>query len=152
MIYEVVNFSDECTLVSHCPKVALVACSLVGMGMHALEPPPYMDRPAAMGILAYDLKALDVVHAYIGATLDDFIAARWPEVVAVLRSYAYLSREQRALYDDALASITDPALAAAFRAKHEDRRRTSMNPIVKRAWKLADKLEKKNKPVPFANA
>jgi len=74
------------------------------------------------------------------------MATRTAELIAALRSFAYGDLEDRRTYQSALDAITEPEKRKAFTTGWEDRRRSSMNRIVQRAWHIAERLEAKAKP------
>jgi hypothetical protein len=78
-----------------------------------------------------------------------FIAEHEAAIRESFGSFSYATRSQRLMFDDAVASITDPEKLETFKRGHEDRERSSMNRIVQRAWSLAKSM--KVKPVTANN-
>jgi hypothetical protein len=146
-IYEVVNSSDIVTFLADDDRVALMANILVGEGLYGLKKGTEDEPPEAFEILRFRRDALDVIERYLGVPLVVFMPHYETEVINALKSFAYFSREQRRMYDDAIECITDQKLREDFRRKQEDLNRTSTNKIVQKAWMLADMLEKQHKKV-----
>lgn len=152
--YDVINPSDACTFLAPDRTVALVALIFMGEGMYAgraiardLEP-----------ISRADAEPLDVplFISNITPSYDDWwkdagyteepvglvLRTRKADLVAALRSAAYGDLEDRRTYTSALDAITDDEKRAEFVRAWEDRRRSSLNRIVQRAWAWADRIEK----------
>ena len=150
--YEIVNPSDQATFLAPDREIALAVVSLLGEGWYAGKP---LARGAAA--LSDDEVARFEVPIFIGDgsyeswwqrrgypgdPLAKTLSDRGPEVAVALRSVAYCGLEDRRTYDAACAAITDSEKLAEFQRSHEDRRRSSLNAIVKRAWAWADSIEK----------
>jgi len=152
--YDIVNPSDACTFLAPDAQIAVAVLAFLGEGSYAgtavarngerisetdansLKVPLFLSitRPTYVEWWREN----GWTECPIAAAMRD----RKAEVIAALRSCAYGDLEDRATYDAACAAITDPDKLAEFKRGHEDRRRSSMNAIVKRAWAWADKLEK----------
>lgn len=156
--YEIVNPSDMCTFLAPDREIALGVLALVGEGF-------YGGRALARdgkNILDDERAKLDIPLFLSGITtpyedwwrregwseepLERVLKTREPALVAALRTVQYGDLEDRRTYDSALAAIDDDAKRAAFKRDWEDRRRSSMNRIVQRAWRIADGIEKMRPP------
>ena len=133
MIFELINPSDTTTFEADSLSVAAFSAILLS--------PRY-------GVEQVDNRESRFFE-FIGAV--DAFTKRWgdpaaflreyeAEIAACLDSFAYLSPEERQQYADALEAITDEAKREAFRAKHEDRNRSSMNKICRAAWEFAKRI------------
>lgn len=152
IVYEITNPSDMATFLAPDREIALVALVFIGEGAYGGKP------------LSCDGKTLSVVDAesaevpiflfggyeawwkangWTEEPVEKVLRERKSELVAALRSASYGDLEDRRTYDAACAAITDPEKLAAFRQSCEDRRRSSMNRIVHRAWAYADAIEKR---------
>ncbi len=150
--YDIVNPSDACTFLAPDAQIAVAVLAFLGEGSYA------GTAVARNGerISETDAKSLAVPmfwgdgsyeawwreNGWTECPVEAAIRDRKAEVLAALRSCAYGDLEDRATYDAACAAITDPDKLAEFKRGHEDRRRSSLNAIVKRAWAWADALEK----------
>lgn len=153
IIYEIVNQSDMCTFVAPDRDVALAVVALVGEGMYAAKPltcggarltktqEDELYVPMFFGGGAYETWWRD--EGFTSEPLETILKDRKSDTIAALRSCAYGGLEDRLTYDAACAAITDPVKLDEFKRGHEDRRRSSMNRIVQRAWVYADRLKKK---------
>ena len=67
----------------------------------------------------------------------DFLVSHETEIADCLDSFAYLSAGERTRYKRAIELIDDPEKRQRFRDEHEERARSSISAICKRAWKYA---------------
>lgn len=137
MLYELITPSDPITFKAPNDKIAIAVAILLGHGKAGCHneqgeslPTMYLFHPDPMPEIEKDL----------GAPFDTFFDAHAKEIAESLLSFAYGNIEDRRQYDDAVEAITDPEKLKAFKAKHEDRNRTSMSQWVKQAWKYGEKL------------
>lgn len=151
LCYEIVNPSDAATMLAPDREVALAALAFIGEGAYAGR------------VIARDLRSIGddeaeplAVPMFFGDTydawwkaagytdepIDTVLRTRKGELVTALRSVAYGSLEDRRTYESAISAITDPDKLAAFKREWEDRRRSSLNAIAKRAWAWADHIER----------
>jgi len=149
--YDIANPSDAATFLAPDRTVALTVLALIGEGAYGGTP---MARDGerlekseqdALRVPIFLFggyeewwKAEGFPAEPIGAT----IAERKVEVIASLRSVAYGDLEDRRSYDSACAAIDDPEKLKKFKSDWEDRRRSSLNKIVKRAWAIAEAIER----------
>lgn len=153
ILYEIVNPSDKCTFMAPDRDVALAVVALVGEGMYAAKPlmcgstritkaqEDELYVPMFFGANAYETWWRD--EGFTSEPLHTILKDRELDVITALRSCAYGGLEDRLTYEAACAAITDAAKLEEFKRGHEDRRRSSMNRIVQRAWAYADAIEKK---------
>jgi hypothetical protein len=85
------------------------------------------------------LAAVDAFEKAFG-TVQAFLAANAVEIADCLDSFAYLSVGERRRYKLAMDLIDDPEKRRKFRDDHEDRARSSLNQICRRAWQLAESI------------
>lgn len=152
--YEIVNPSDAATLLAPSREIALAALAFIGQGSYAgnpLELDGHEVNKAESDALYVPIFISGVCERYdqwwhrVGYIEEPIAAAmrdRKGEVVAALRSCAYGRLEDRRTYESAIAAITDPEKLSKFKRDWKDRRRSSMNRIVQRAWAMADAIEK----------
>lgn len=148
--YEIINPSDHATFLAPDREVALAVVALISQGYYAarcvavdgvrVERDDALDVPMFWGDGSYE--AWWRAAGYEEEPLARVLAQRRAEVSAALRSVAYCTIEERITYDAACAAITEADKLATFKAGHEDRNRSSLNAIVKRAWAWADRIEK----------
>lgn len=153
--YEIVNPSDHATFLAPDRDIALAVVTLISEGMYAARclavdgqpwkesavgPAETLDVPFFIGDDSYE--SWWRARGYAQEPLTGILKDRRPEVAAALRSVAYCTLDDRLMYDAACAAITDPDKLAAFKQQHEDRKRSSFNRIVQRAWTWADRIER----------
>ncbi len=156
LCYDVINPSDATTFLAPDRAVALAALVLVAEGHYAgraiardlapIEPDEALDVPLFLERICTPYEEWCRAAGYTSDPIDAVMASRTAELTAALRSFQYGDLEDRRTYQSALDAITEPAKRAAFVKGWEDRRRSSMNRIVQRAWLIADRLEAKAKP------
>ena len=150
--YEIINPSDAATFMAPDRTVALAVLGFIGQGHYGGKP---LERDGER-IPEEEVDALTVPiflfggyeewwksQGFASEPIEEVVKTRPGELVAALRSTAYGHLEDRKTYDSACAAIDDPAKLAQFKSDWEDRRRSSMNRIVQRAWLIADRLETK---------
>lgn len=151
--YEIVNPSDMATFLAPDRDIALAALAFIGEGAYGGTPlersgerlnKDEADSLAVPMFLFGGYEEWWKAQGYASEPIETMLATRKPEIIAALRTASYGSLEDRKSYDSACAAIDDPAKLAKFKADWEDRRRSSMNRIVQRAWDYADALEKRD--------
>lgn len=148
--YDVVNPSDACTFLAPDREIALAVLAFLGEGAYAGRPIAKDLKPIGEG----EVERLEVPIFMFGRSYDGWwkdhyaqepigaaLTARPAEVVAALRSTQYGRVDDRIAYQSACNAITDPERLKTFQAEWEDRHRSSLNAIVKRAWIYADRIE-----------
>lgn len=148
--YEIINPSDMATFMAPDRTIALAVVGLIGAGHYGGKP---LERDGER-IPKDEVDALTVpiflfggyeewwkAQGFASEPIEAVVQTRLGELVSALRSTAYGGLEDRKTYDSACAAIDDPAKRDQFKKDWEDRRRSSMNRIVQRAWLYADRLE-----------
>lgn len=154
LLYNIINPSDACTFLAPDRTIALAALVFMGEGHYAgraiardLAPigrdvAEQHDVPLFLSGISEPYEDWWKRAGYGEEPVGLVMRERKGELVAALRSTAYGNLEDRCTYASALAAITDEAKRAEFVRGWEDRRRSSMNRIVQRAWAWADRIEK----------
>lgn len=137
-IYEFITPSDPITFKSDDDKVAFACSLLLGNGQAGCENKSTGESLPTMLMFVADPNK--EIEKFIGEDFKSFIHANKPKIKACFDSFAYGSVSERKTYDDALEAITDPEKLKEFKAKHEDKNRTSMSKWVKGAWQYAERL------------
>jgi len=70
----------------------------------------------------------------------EFLEANKPKIAECFKSFSYGSASDRQTFDDACDAITDPEKLKEFKAKHEDKNRSSMSQWVKGAWQYGERM------------
>lgn len=127
-VYEIVNPSDYYTLESDDVGLACIACMLLGEGHYGLDD---VANPGVevcpMFIFGGDPEGwLKEKH---GLDIGDVLKNRRGDLAKILRSVRIGDREQAFAAEDVVA--------------WHDKKRSSMNDIGRRAWRLADALEER---------
>ena len=143
-IYDLVNMSDAITFKAPTRLIATLVTTVLGGGQYgatAIDENGEEDKDAGVPIFMFG--GFEAFMASLGETgptegMADRYAA---ELIPALRSVTLGSVADRRLYDSALEAIDDPVKSAAFISNWNDIRRSSLNDIMGRAHKIADKLE-----------
>lgn len=141
-IYEFVTPSDPITFLADDDKVAFVCSVMLGngkAGCHRTDENGNEVRVNSM--LMFDPKPDETIEAELGMKLDAFWELNKQKIKECFASFAYGNIEDRKTFDDAMEAITDVEKRKAFKAKHEDRNRSSMSQWVKGAWQYADRIK-----------
>ncbi|MFZ4807519.1 MAG: hypothetical protein ACOYLQ_09700 [Hyphomicrobiaceae bacterium] len=153
IVYEIINPSDAATFLAPDRTIALAVLALLGEGWYGVTP---LERDGQR-ILEEEAKLIFVPPfigkgayeswwrsaGYTEEPIEVALKTRAAELVAALRSCSYGDLEDRKTYDSACNAITDPEKLKTFKSEWEDRRRSSMNRIVQRAWAWADRIEER---------
>lgn len=144
MLYEIINPSDPYTLEADDPKSAALACLLLGEGGYGLIPIDSEEPEVPIMLLwsEKDIAAWWEKTFGPGETWQEYLAANREKVADVLDSVLVGSVADRKTYFHAMTLIESEEGRRAFREKYLDDRRTSLNNIGARAWKLAEALRK----------
>ena len=141
--YDLTNPSDPVTFRAATVEAAVGAVALLTHGQCAAK---------AIGPDGDELTDSDLdVPFFMFGGLEEWLAKRdlTPEtlfqkhrtdIAAALASFCTGTKEERILYDAAVAAITDPDKRRAFIADWDDRKRSSMNEITNSAHTLAEAL------------
>lgn len=143
-IYEIINPSDACTIEAPDDKTAVATVALLGEGAYGARRCDNGACILSVGLFGFPGEIID----HFGPGLPDESAknlAAWVEenknvVAAAFESFCYGDDSERAFLVEAMAQAKDPA---KVKAAHEDRRRSSLNNIGKRAASYAAHLRAK---------
>lgn len=141
MTYELITPSDPITFKAESDQVAFFCALVLGGGKAGMSREDGAKCENPLVFLSSD--PMPGIEAFLGGELSEFSERNTPEIIACFRSFAYGNFSDRAQYDEAVEAITDPENLKAFKAKHEDRNRSSMSQWVGMAWKMADAHERK---------
>lgn len=141
MIYEFITPSDTITFVADDEKIAIAATIIIGKGKAGCTDEQGKDLPT-MYIFSKDPDK--EIATELGMPLGDFFDTHREKIIACLESFSYTSITDRKIYDDAIQAITEPDKLKEFKAKHEDRNRSSMTKWVQHAWNVAESFKKKS--------
>ena len=139
MIYELVTPSDPITFTATNDAVAYAVALYLGSGKAGCTREDGQKIDCLLLFATAD-QTTESIRVNLGMEFKDFMEANHDEAVDAFESFAYGSFDDRLQYDDAIAAITDPDKLAEFKAKHEDRKRSSMSRWVKSAWDIAAAL------------
>lgn len=142
-IYEFVTPSDPITFLADDDKVALMCAFLLGRGKAGCHRYEKGNEVRINSMLMFDPDADKTLEKELGMPGADFIKKNRKKITACFDSFAYGDIESRHTYDDAVNAITDEKKLKEFKAKHEDRNRSSMSAWVKGAWDYAEGMKKK---------
>jgi hypothetical protein len=145
-IYEFVTPSDPITFKTDDDKVAYACAVVLGngkAGCHRHDEKGNEVNLNTMLMLCADPEP--VIKEDLGMSLDEFLDKNRLKMAECFLSFAYGSVSDRITYDDAMAAITDEEKRKEFKAKHEDRNRSSMSKWVKYAWQVGENLKKPKK-------
>lgn len=141
MIYELITPSDAITFIAYDDKIAYTCALTLGEGKAGCENKTKGNN--LQTLMLFNPEPLAEAKKYLGVELTDFIGDNKEALAECFESFAYGSTSDRQTYEDALEAITDPEKLKEFKAKHEDKNRTSMNQWVKGAWNYGEALRKK---------
>jgi hypothetical protein len=139
-IYEFITPSDPITFKADDDKIAFTCALLLGNGKACCENKHTGESLPTMLMFASDPDK--DIEAFIGGDFKEFLTCNKPKISECFNSFAYGSVSDRRTFDDACEAITDPEKLKEFRAKHEDKNRSSMSQWVKGAWQLAENFSK----------
>jgi hypothetical protein len=137
-LYAIVNPSAAVTFRAENDAVARAAVLVLGNGAYGLHDVTSDDRDVPCLLLFASKETTErlLVEWFGPGSLGTFVNEHWAEVAAALASAQNLGPQERLVYESALAKMT-PDAAAKYRLEVEDHYRTSLNEIVKRAWRIA---------------
>lgn len=143
MVYTIINPSDAYTLESNDRVAACLAALLLGHGKYALDSNgdnfhfPLFLFSSEDDIREWFRKELAVEDCFAE------IEKRLVPIAEALESVLLCDTNQRADFFEALSLIDDPKKREQWRESWHDRRRSSMNDIGRRAWRIAENLRNK---------
>jgi hypothetical protein len=141
MIYEIINPSDAYTIETQDFDVAAVACLMLGTGQYAFK--PLEDGGQEVPLFLFG--GHDVwCQEHFSMSADDLVGTvltkKRDSLAACLESCIIGRLADRQAYLAGLELIDNPAKREKWRARWHDDRRSSMNDIGGRAYKMAAKL------------
>lgn len=139
-IYEFITPSDPITFKADDDKVAFACALILGNGKAGCTNLKTGDKIPTLLMFAQDPDKN--ITEFIGCDLDGFVEANKPKIAECFKSFAYGSKSDRETFDDACEAITDPEKLKQFKAKHEDKNRSSMSQWVKAAWQHGERMSK----------
>lgn len=142
-LYQLINPSDCVTFYAADQRVAIMAELLVTRGKGAVQPAHEGGESVGFFFMLPDME--EAIQKAIGQGMSAFLDDHAEEVIEALKSFSVASPAERDIYDDAVRAITDPEQLAAFKERHDDRQRTSINQICQAAWQMAAILQKQIK-------
>ena len=142
MIYEIINPSDCYTIEAQSLDVAFVACVLLGSGQYSFSP---LEDGALEEVPLFLFGGSEEwANEHFGKTVSEVFALvttqKRVELADCFDSCLIGHAVNRAAYTDGLDLIDDPAKREQWRARWHDKRRSSMNDIGGRAYKMAANL------------
>ena len=137
-IYEFITPSDPITFKADDDKVAFTCALLLGNGKAGCENKATGESLLTMLIFAKDPDK--DIQDFIGGDFKEFLEANKTMIAECFKSFAYGSVSDRRTFDDACDAITDPEKLKEFKAKHEDKNRSSMSRWVKGAWQYGERM------------
>lgn len=142
-IYEFVTPSDAITFKTDDDKIAYACALILGKGKAGCHRRDENGNEVNLQtILIFCADPMPIIKEKLGMELDEFIEKNESKISECFLSFSYGKISERRTYDDAMEAITDEEKRKEFKAKHEDRNRTSMNQWVKGAWNIGEKLKK----------
>ena len=139
-IYEFITPSDPITFKADDDKVAFTCALLLGNGKAGCTNLKTGDSIPTMLMFAKDPEK--DIQDFIGGDFKEFFEGNKPKISECFKSFAYGSFSDRQSFVDACDAITDPEKLKEFKAKHEDKNRSSMSQWVKHAWRLGENILK----------
>lgn len=148
-IYNFITFSDDITFKADDDKIAFVCAVTLGNGKAACERLSEADEKPNMvnipSMLMFESEPVAKMTEFVGGDFKDFVDNNREKIAECFKSFAYSTINDRCLYDEACAAITDPEKLATYKELHADKQRTSMSQWVTYAWKLGDRMLNKLK-------
>lgn len=141
-LYELITPSDPIVFAAVNDKVAYTCSILLGNGKAGCK---REDGESIPTMIMFDPDPEKTMQEYLGEPMKDFISKNMAEIADCFDSFSYGDFEDKRRYEDAVSAITDPVKLKEFKAKHEDRNRSSMSQWVKGAWNYAEGIRKKLK-------
>lgn len=137
-IYEFITPSDPITFKTDDDKVAFTCALLLGNGKAGCT-----NLKTGVSIPTMLMFAKDPdkdIQDFIGGDFKEFLKANKKKIAECFKSFSYGSPSDRQTFDDACDAITDPEKLKEFKAKHEDKNRSSMSQWVKGAWQYGEHM------------
>jgi hypothetical protein len=139
-IYELITPSDPITFKANDNKIAFFCAVLLGNGKAGCDNKT-TDESLPTMIMFSQNPDKDIAD-YIGCDLTKYVKANKLSIAKCFKSFAYGSVSDRETYDNACEAITNAKKLKEFKAKHEDKNRSSMSQWVKSAWQYGEQFSK----------
>lgn len=137
-LYEICNPSDRYSIVSDSEVVACVAVMLLGEGAYPLTGKTATgEERTVCPAFMFGGDPVKWMQDTYATSIDDVIAYQKPQLAEVLDSVRIGDPSERASMQDA-----EIALGREWMLKRHDEKRSSINDIGRRAWKLAERLRR----------
>lgn len=140
MIFEIINPSDAYTMETDNFIAACVATCLLGNGAYALEEIGGDKKMPVFLFGGHDIWFTEQFGKSFERCVDDVSAS---ELADCLDSVLIGKPQDRETYKRGLELIDDPAKREQWHFEWHDKRRSSMNNIGGRAWRLAERLRQR---------
>jgi hypothetical protein len=154
MIFDIINPSDACLMISDDFEAAAVAICLLGEGKYGLEQldAKPLDKPLEVPMFLFggheEWFKTTFGHDF-ETSAKIYRDQKTDALASALDSVVYGKLSDLKAYDDAMELITQVDGRNEFKRRWNDRKRGSMNNIGKRAYALAKALRGDDKkPVP----
>jgi hypothetical protein len=142
MIYNIINPSDAYTIAADDYAIAVVACLVLGNGQYGFAPVDG-SKDKRVPLLISD-RADEWCQKHFGMSAVALIRktskTQPTKLIDCLESCLIGDLGSREDFEEACNFIKDEAKQIAFKAARHDRRRTSMNDIGGRAYRMAAEL------------
>jgi hypothetical protein len=138
VIYEIINPSDKATMVADDDRDAVAACLFLSEGLYGLEEVGTGRQvlPILRFLPDHAEGILMEIFGGIGGNMAPYVDRNRLAIADALDS---VMLGDRAAFDETMARLPEGE-RAAYRASVKEERRSSMNDIAGRAWKIAAKL------------
>ncbi len=137
-IYEFFVPSDPITFKANDDKIAFACALILGNGKAGCKNKRTGEDLPTM--LVFMEEPEKVIEDFIGGDFKEFVEINKSKIAECFKSFAYGSVYDRMTFDDACEAITEPEKLKEFKAKHEDKNRTSMSTWVQSAWKYGEQM------------
>lgn len=142
MLFEIVNPSDQCTLVAESLELAAVCVCFLGEGRYSLK---WLDCESEVPLFLFGGSDEWFKKNFNSTTEESFENAftnQLTELIKIFESVLLGGKDQRELFELKQKGMNE-AEKAAFRIQWNDERRTSMNNICGRALEIAEGMKAK---------
>lgn len=150
IVFELVNFSDQCTLVGNNPEAACLIIAIAGQGAFGLKWKEEGEEKSMPPLRFGGFEEFFKENFNLDPNKDDRLENDLNfcgDCAEFLESAAYVSVEDRASYDEKLNRYRVVENWEKFRSEHENKNRSSMNKIVQNFWKVAKNLRKRQQEI-----
>lgn len=135
--YEFITPSDAITFRADNNAIAYAVALYLGSGKAACQREDGVEIDCML-LFATPEETKKSILDNLGMEFKDFMEANKAAVAAAFSSFAYTSIAGRKQYDERLTAASD---VTAFKAAHEDKKRTSLSRWVNTAWMTGKALQ-----------